>query len=159
MQWATLVSAAVGAVIATASAAFLDRSRWHRERHERVVAVRRDLYGEYLAALSQARNAFRGLARDRETEQPARERFARESFAPCYSMRYQMSIMAPQAVLVASEETFRRLRDVRDLAARGTLVGDEAYSGGRAEYEESLTRLRNAMRNDLGADEQTIETP
>ncbi|MEU6853038.1 hypothetical protein ABZ901_24300 [Actinacidiphila alni] len=152
MQWTALVSAVVGAVIATASAAFLERDRWHRERQERVVAVRRDLYGEYLACLAQARNAFRGIARDQEMDRVTRERSARESFAPCYGMRYQMSIMAPQEILTASDDTFRRLRDVRDLTAQGASARDEAYSNERAEYEKALTRLRTAMRTDLGAD-------
>ncbi|WP_164492555.1 hypothetical protein [Streptomyces sp. CNQ-509] len=65
-----------------------------------------------------------------------------------------MSITAASNVVVASEEAFRRLRDVRDLAAAGTLAGDEAYSGGRAAYEAALSRLRDAMRFDLGSDRE-----
>ncbi|MYR64037.1 hypothetical protein GTY54_50175 [Streptomyces sp. SID625] len=90
-----------------------------------------------------------------------RARTARDSFAPCYGARYQMSITAASPVVTASEEAFRRLRDVRDLAAAGTLAGDEAYSGGRAGDEAysggragdeaALARLREAMRLDLGA--------
>ncbi|MEV0372557.1 hypothetical protein AB0I10_22450 [Streptomyces sp. NPDC050636] len=152
MQWMTLASAIVGAVIATASAALLDRSRWRREQHVRTIGVRRDLYGEYLACLSEASNALRSLARNGDLGLAERAASARDSFAPCYAMRYQMSITASPAVFEASEATFRRLRDVRDLAANGTLAGDEAYSGGRAEYEEALTRLRTAMRKDLGTD-------
>lgn len=63
MEWMTLVSAGVGAIIATASAAVLERGRWRRENRERETAVRRVLYGEYLACLSKARNGFRSLAR------------------------------------------------------------------------------------------------
>ncbi|MFJ9640112.1 hypothetical protein [Streptomyces sp. NPDC101178] len=85
-----------------------------------------------------------------------RERSARDSFVPCYGVRYQMSITAAPNVFVASENAFRRLRDVRDLAAAGTLAGDEAYSGGRAEYEAALEGLRDAMRLDLGADRELI---
>lgn len=151
MPWTTLLSAVVGALIATASTALLDRSRWRREQDDRLTGVRRALYGDYLACLSRARNAFRGLARDRDLPPAERERAAREQFAPCYGMRYQVSITAAPDVYAASEDAFRRLRDVRDLAAAGTLAGDEAYSGGRAEYEAALTRLRAAMRRDLGS--------
>ncbi|MET8810809.1 hypothetical protein ABZW47_02275 [Streptomyces sp. NPDC004549] len=63
-----------------------------------------------------------------------------------------MSITAAPEVFTASEDTFRRLRDVRDRAASGALAGDEAYTGGRAEYEAALTRLRDAMRHDLGVE-------
>lgn len=152
MPWTTLASAVVGALIATASAALLDRSRWRREQDDRLINARRVLYGEYLACLSQARNDFRSLARNQTVDVVERERSARDSFAPCYGVRYQMSITAASNVFVASENAFRRLRDVRDLAAAGTLAGDEAYSGGRAEYEAALTCLRDAMRLDLGAD-------
>jgi len=81
-----------------------------------------------------------------------REHSARASFAPCYGLRYQMSITASPGVVLVSEDAFRRLRDVRDLAGAGTLAGDEQYAGGRAHYEDALTRLRKAMRHDLGAD-------
>ncbi|MEV7384322.1 hypothetical protein [Streptomyces lydicus] len=153
MQWWTLASAIVGAVIATLSSAYLDRRRWRRDQHDRVVEVRRGLYGEYLACLSKARNAFRLLARNTELDSAERERVARESFAPCYEIRYQMSISASAEVVAASEDAFRRLRDVRDFAVRGTLAGDERYTGGRGKYEDALTRLRTAMRRELGADE------
>ncbi|MEU9654258.1 hypothetical protein AB0E00_35930 [Streptomyces sp. NPDC048110] len=152
MQWITLASAVVGALIATASAVLLDRSRWRREEGDRLLGARRAVYSDYLTCLSQARNAFRSLARNQDMEAVERERSARDSFAPCYGMRYQMSITAASHVFVASEDAFRRLRDIRDLAASGTLAGDEAYSGGRVEYEAALTRLREAMRLDLGAD-------
>ncbi|MGE7386956.1 hypothetical protein ACQKM2_15900 [Streptomyces sp. NPDC004126] len=150
MPWMTLASAVVGALIATASAVLLDRSRWRREQDDRLLAVRRVLYGDYLTSLSEARNAFRSLARDTETAPADRARSARESFAPCYGLRYQMSITAGPDVLAASEAAFRRLRDVRDLAASGTRAEDEAYADGRADYETALARLREAMRLDLG---------
>ena len=152
MPWSTLASAVVGAVIATVSAALLDRSRWRRDRYAHLLDVRRVLYSDYLACLSQARNDFRILARNPDLNTSERDHSARASFAPCYGLRYQMSITASPGVAVVSEDVFRRLRDVRDLAGAGTLAGEERYSGGRAQYEDALTRLRAAMRHDLGAD-------
>ncbi|MFE1431965.1 hypothetical protein ACFW5G_06120 [Streptomyces griseoaurantiacus] len=156
MQWVTLASAVVGAVIATASAALLDRSRWKRDQHDQLVGVRRMLYGDYIKSLSQARNTFRSLARNVSAEAPDRQRLARDSFAPCYDMRYQMSITASKEVFEASEVAFRRLRDMRDLAAAGTVPSDDAYAEGRMAYEEALGRLRSAMRQDLGADRASL---
>ncbi|WP_326771134.1 hypothetical protein OG978_48030 (plasmid) [Streptomyces sp. NBC_01591] len=153
MQWISLASAVVGAVIATASSAFLDRHRWRREQAQRLTDTRRVLYGEYLAALSKARNDFRVLARDLDTALAQRDVSARTSFAPCYEIRYQVTTTASAKVVAASEETFRCLRDVRDLAGAGTLAGDERYSGGRGEYEAALTELRVAMREELRSDE------
>ncbi|MGW1124374.1 hypothetical protein [Streptomyces sp. NPDC002526] len=159
MEWMTLVSTGVGALIATASAALLDRSRWRREEGDRLLGTRRAVYSDYLTCLSQARNAFRSLARNHDLESTERARSARDSFAPCYAMRYQMSITAASSVVAASENAFRRLRDIRDLAAAGAFAGDEAYSGGRAAYEAALTRLREAMRLDLGADRVSVHLP
>ncbi|MFJ4581170.1 hypothetical protein [Streptomyces echinatus] len=127
MPWVPLLSAVVGAVIATSSAALLDRFRWRRERHDRLIGVRRALYGDYLECLSQARNAFRSLSRNLEAAASEREQMARDSFAPCYGIRYQMSI-------TASKDVF------------------EAYVGGRVLYDDALSRLRAAMRQDLDAD-------
>lgn len=152
MDVATLVSAAVGAAIATLSTAFLEARRWRRDQSGRLLETRRVLYSEYLATLSRARNAFRLLARDLDLDATERERAAREAFAPCYDVRYQMSITASSPVREASEEAFRRLRDVRDRAAEGVLGGDERYTGGRREYEAALQALRQAMRTELGSD-------
>ncbi|MFD3580962.1 hypothetical protein [Streptomyces sp. NPDC058683] len=156
MPWMTLASAVVGALIATASAALLDRTRWHRDKDERLITARRALYSEYLACLSQARNAFRSLARTDGLDPTERENAARDSFAPCYGVRYQMAVTAAPEVFAASEYVFRRLRDVRDLAAVGTRADDEAYARGRAEYETALSQLVDAMRLGLGADRTPV---
>ncbi|MEU0929954.1 hypothetical protein [Streptomyces malaysiensis] len=153
MEWATLASVAAGAVIATASGAFFDRHRWRRDQRAHLMGVRRTLYSEYLTCLSKARNAFRLLARDRDLGALERERSARECFAPCYELRYQMTITASAPVVEASEETFRRLRGMRGLAAAGVLADDDAYSGGRGAYEAALSGLRLAMRAELGSDQ------
>lgn len=152
MPWMTLLSAVVGAVIATSSAALLDRFRWRRDRHDHLIGVRRALYGDYLECLSQARNVFRSLGRSLEAASAERERIARDGFAPCYGMRYQVSITASKEVFEASEVAFRRLRDLRDLVAAGTLASDEAYVRSRLVYDDALTQLRAAMRQNLGAD-------
>jgi hypothetical protein len=152
MDWTNLVSAVVGAVIATLSAILLDRSRWRRERHDRLAEVRRTLYGEYLACLSQARNAFRALARDQEAGPAERARTARDGFAPCYALRYQMTITAAPTVVQASERAFRALRDIRDLVSKEVTAVGERYGEGRNGYEEALRELRSAMRQDLGSE-------
>ncbi|MGW0649947.1 hypothetical protein ACWD4T_14190 [Streptomyces umbrinus] len=152
MEWMTLVSAGVGAVIATASAAVLERGRWRRESRERETAVRRVLYGDYLACISEARNGFRSLARDTVIPAPDRAVAARDCFAPCYGLRYQMTITAPPAVSDASEVIFRRLREIRDAVAEGALSDSDVYAQGKRHYEDALARLRTAMRTDLGAD-------
>ncbi|MEU7283408.1 hypothetical protein AB0A69_32220 [Streptomyces sp. NPDC045431] len=152
MEWTTLASTVVGAAIATFSGALLDRRRWHRDRLDRGTEVRRVLYGEYLARLSEARNACGRLARGTGLDADARRREAREAFEPCVGLRYQMTITAPGPVVEASERVFRTLRDLRDTVADGARADSDAYDAGRERYNDRLMELRAAMRKDLGAD-------
>ncbi|GGQ11803.1 hypothetical protein GCM10010266_38780 [Streptomyces griseomycini] len=149
MQWITLISTVVGAAIATGSAMLLDRQRWKRERSDRETQVRRTLYGDYLAGLSEARHACGNVARDPDMELSTRRTTAREAFGPCIGLRYQMTISAPGRVVEASEDAFRRLRDLRDLVMEGVLVTDPVYLEGRRSYDDALTVLRARMREDL----------
>ncbi|MEU0337261.1 hypothetical protein [Streptomyces sp. NPDC006193] len=145
MQWFALVSTVVGAAIATGSAMLLDRQRWKRERLDRETQARRTLYGEYLARLSAARHACGNLARDPDMEPSTRRTTAREAFGPCIGLRYQMTISAPGRVVEASEDAFRRLRDLRDRVMEGALVTDAAYLEGRRTYDDALAALRATM--------------
>ncbi|KFF94865.1 hypothetical protein IQ62_45630 [Streptomyces scabiei] len=152
MQWITLISTIVGAAIATGSAMLLDRQRWKRERSDRETQARRTLYGDYLAGLSEARHACGNLARDPDMEPSTRRTTAREAFGPCIGLRYQMTISAPGRVVDASEDAFRRLRDLRDRVMEGVLVNDPLYLEGRRTYDDALAVLRTRMREDLRAD-------
>ncbi|AKN75258.1 hypothetical protein QR97_11405 [Streptomyces sp. PBH53] len=149
MQWATLISTIVGAAIATGSAMLLDRQRWQRERSDRETQARRALYGTYLAGLSEARHACGNIARDPDTDASTRRATAREAFGPCIGLRYQMTISAPSRVVEASEDAFRRLRDLRDRVMEGVLVTDPVYLEGRRTYDDALAVLRARMREDL----------
>ncbi|MFF5156278.1 hypothetical protein ACFY3N_08500 [Streptomyces sp. NPDC000348] len=149
MQWITLISTIVGAVIATGSAMLLDRQRWKRERLDRETQTRRTLYGDYLAGLSEARHVCGNVARDSDMEPSTRRTMAREAFGPCIGLRYQMTISAPSRVVEASEDAFRRLRDLRDRVMEGVLVTDPVYLEGRRTYDDALAVLRARMREDL----------
>jgi hypothetical protein len=153
MQWITLISTIVGAVIATGSAMLLDRQRWKRERLDRETQTRRTLYGDYLAGLSEARHACGNVARDSDMEPSMRRTMAREAFGPCIGLRYQMTISAPSRVVEASEDAFRRLRDLRDRVMEGVLVTDPVYLEGRRTYDDALAVLRARMREDLDVSE------
>ncbi|PPS80328.1 hypothetical protein [Streptomyces sp. MH60] len=149
MQWITLISTVVGAAIATGSTMLLDRQRWKRERLDRETQARRTLYGDYLAGLSEARHTCGNVARNPDIEPATRRTTAREAFGPCIGLRYQMTISAPGRVVDASEDTFRRLRDLRDRVMEGILVTDPVYLEGRRAYDDALATLRARMREDV----------
>ncbi|WP_037670158.1 hypothetical protein [Streptomyces griseus] len=151
MQWIALLSTVVGAVIALGSAMLLDRKRWQRERLDREIQMRRSLYGDYLACLSEARHTCGNVARDPDMDLPTRRTTAREAFGPCIGLRYQMTITAPARVVEASEKAFRRLRDLRDRVMEGVLATEPVYVEGRLGYDTALAELRAGMREDLAA--------
>ncbi|MFC4498330.1 MULTISPECIES: hypothetical protein [Streptomyces] len=151
MEWTALTSTVAGAAIATGSALLLDGRRSRRDRVDRDLQIRRSLYGDYLACLSEARHTCGNVARDPELPLATRRSTARESFGPCIGLRYQMTITAPDDVVAASEHAFRCLRDLRDHVMEGVLTTDEVYLAGRLGYDDALTALRACMRRDLGA--------
>jgi hypothetical protein len=150
MEWIALASTVVGAAIATGSTMLLDRRRWQRERLDRDMQTRRTLYGDYLASLSVARHTCGNVAPDPDMDRAARRTTAREAFGPCTGLHYQITITAPGQVAEASENAFRRLRDLRDRVMEGVLATDPVYVEGRRQYDDALAVLRSGMRRDLG---------
>jgi hypothetical protein len=152
VEWVALASTVVGGGIATVSAGVLERGRWKRARGEQRTETRRALYGSYLAALAKARHACSLMARETEASVDERRRVVWDAFEPCISLRYELSISAPLSVVVPAEDTFRRLRDLRDAVAGGVTADSDEYARGRTGYGDAHTVLRTAMRNDLGAE-------
>jgi hypothetical protein len=137
MEWMPLASTIVGGGIA-------------RDQGDRRAEIRRVLYGTYLSSLSQARLACSVLARDPDASLNERRKAAWDAFEPCVSLRYQIAISAPAAVVTPAE--IRQLRGIRDAMAEGLLVGGNEYASHRTGYYTALQALRSAMRDDLGAD-------
>ncbi|MFE0376952.1 hypothetical protein ACFW1M_15505 [Streptomyces inhibens] len=150
MEWTTLVATVLGAVIATGSTLLVERGRRKREREDKVSAVLRDLYGEYLAALSQARHTFGNHTSSRGSEPSSRGRDSHDAFAPCYPLRQQLTITAPAETVRASDAAFRALRTLRDLTVAGSSKESGEYREANACFLRELEHLHAAMRADLG---------
>jgi len=152
VEWLALVSTLVGGGIATVSAAVLERRRWRRQRYEQQEGIRRVLYGSYLAALAKARHTMSLMVRETETPLEQRRRAVWDAFEPCVGLRYELSIVAPQSVVVPAEDVFHRLQDLLESVSAGATAEDDTYASRRARYIEVHTALRSAMRSDLGAE-------
>ncbi|MEU3290644.1 hypothetical protein [Streptomyces longwoodensis] len=152
MDWAPLVSTSLGAVIGIASTLATDQVRTRRGRQDNDQAARRQLYGDYLAALARTRNQLRMAARPAGLPAAERARRAAEAFheGNAYELRYQIAVVAPQTVVEASTAAFRALRDLRDRVEDGAHHTSPDYAQARDRWESLLTELRKAMRRDLG---------
>ncbi|WP_221361993.1 hypothetical protein [Streptomyces beigongshangae] len=57
--------------------------------------------------------------REPVSDSQQRQRAVWEPFEACTSLRYELSICAPRYVVEKSDDSFRRLRDLRDVVADG----------------------------------------
>lgn len=154
MEWISPVSTALGAVIGVGSTLVADRLSWRRERAGQSLDVRRQLYGDYTAALSRMRTVLHDCA---QADIPAEERpqRVRELFlAPgAYEIRHQIAIIAPQDVVEAARAAFVVLRHTRDLLVEGAAIENPAYSELEDRFDSAVAELRRVMRRDLGVPE------
>ncbi|MEV8352392.1 hypothetical protein ACFVTT_04330 [Streptomyces niveus] len=158
MEWISLASTALGAVIGVGSTLLADRVRWRRERAGQNLDVRRQMYADYTAALSRIRTALNECA---QADIPAGERplRVRELFlAPgAYEIRHQLAIVAPPEVVEAARSAFIVLRDTRDLLVDGSSLNDAAYMEMEERFDAAVAELRTVMRLDLGAAKSIME--
>ncbi|MFI9718479.1 hypothetical protein ACIHFE_02335 [Streptomyces sp. NPDC052396] len=153
MDWGTLVGTGFGAVVGVGSTLLSDRVRWRRDHAARQQDVKRQLYGEYLAALTRTRTDLKEVVRTTASAGEERARRAGDAYRDggAYELRYQMAIIAPGRVVDPSETALRLLRDVRDHIRDGADQARLDSEFGR--LTAAVKELRDAMRADLGADE------
>ena len=151
MQWLTLASTLLGALIGIGSTLIVDRMRWSREKSKARYETRRQLYSEFLADLSTTREIIRTVARGYHSAEIPRRQAAIEGFrsANLYSRRHQLSITAPPAIVAAATETFDRLRTMRDVVGGGHGNDSDLYIATKVEYDKEREHLISLMRTDL----------
>ncbi len=64
--------------------------------------------------------------------------------------REQIMLLAPAPIVRAADDTFRRLRALRDLLGQGHNFESPDYKQALNRYQLALMTLRNVMRGDLG---------
>ncbi|WP_128553973.1 hypothetical protein [Streptomyces triticagri] len=150
MDIGTLIGTGLGAVVGVGSTMLADRARWKRDELTRQQELKRQLYGDYLVALTRTRNQLKDLVRQSNLTPDELAHRAGELYREggAYELRYQMAITASQRIVEPSDNALRRLRDVRDKIqehAPGTQIDSEL---GRLIV--AIKGLRDAMRSDLG---------
>ncbi|MEV7579075.1 hypothetical protein [Streptomyces erythrochromogenes] len=151
MTWLPLVGTLLGAVIALSSALLVEQRRARREDLRERRKMNQEVYARYLAAHAETRTKLRVLSVAPGLTDEERGHQAFTAYALCYAPRYELAVLAPQAVLTLARDFDRCARDLRDLIIDGTSV----TSHGRErmqEYLDALALAHTVMRADLGAD-------
>ncbi|RKN08576.1 hypothetical protein [Streptomyces radicis] len=151
MDWGTLIGTGVGGVVALAATMIAERARWRRDESVRRLETKRQLYADYLTALTRTRNHLKDIVQSPALAPEERVRQSAEAYREggAYELRHQMGILASKPVVTAADEAFRRLRDIRDL------VRDGKEGALKEEFDamiHAIRTLRDAMRTDLGTD-------
>ncbi|MFE5893993.1 hypothetical protein ACFQ6E_34310 [Streptomyces sp. NPDC056462] len=149
MEWTALASTVVGGMIAAVTGLLVESRRWKRERGNQDAEIRRTLYGNYLASLSQARHTCSLVARDPNASPAQRRSMIHQAFDPCNAARAQMIIVAPSSTVAPSRRVYFELREFGEQVAGGLRFEDAAYGTRRVKYDELVSELIEAMRQDL----------
>ncbi|MGD0108930.1 MAG: hypothetical protein ABSC06_33600 [Rhodopila sp.] len=152
-QWIAVIGTGLGAIIGLASAFANDRVRWNREQLQDRRGVRRDLYSAYIAALTEIHESMRTVSRDKQLPAARRASEIHAAFhaGGPYKLRYQIALVADQAVLDASEHAFQQMRDIRDIFASGGRIESPQYQTQRDVWGARLRTMQRAMREELGS--------
>lgn len=153
MDWTSTISTTLGALIGVSSTLAVEKLRGKRDRQDKIDSYKRQIYAEYLAALSRTRNELRNAARTSSTPPEERARRAIEAFkeGKAYELRYQVEMLAPAEVVSASDRAFRTLRDLRDVVESGLMRTGEEYQEKRDAWDLAFADLRSCIRDSIEA--------
>ena len=152
MEWTTFLATVLGAAIAMGAPLLVEVRKERREAMGEWRNSKRELHGAYLGALSAARGELQLIMLDRARPDAERAVAARQAFARCYELRYQIEVIAPRAVVESALAYFRSMRRLRRAAEAGAEDGDEECENAFHEVMNTLAEVRAAMRLDMGTD-------
>jgi hypothetical protein len=152
VDWWTVIPALGGTVVGASVTLLADRVRWRRDQHQRGHDARRDAYAAYLAALHATSEGLRAVSLGEHSVEVPRAAAARAAFRTTNlnALRELLVLLAPAPIVLRAGETFRELRNLRDVVAGSQDLDPPDYQPVLMRYQLALKRLRNSMREDLG---------
>jgi hypothetical protein len=165
VDWTTLVATLLGAAIAMSTSLMVEIRKGRHDTESEWRRTRRDIYAEYLTALSQARWELSGVAGNSELSDTERRAMANEIFARCYQIRHQLELYSPKSVLEPALTYFRTLRAFRNAIRDGLRDGapdydeETEYAAHVREAKAKFGRCRDAMRSDLNSRRSLPDQP
>ena len=139
MNWSPALLTLLGTIVGASVALLADRVRWRRDQHQRRHDARRDAYATYLAALHATSDGIRAVSLGEYVPETSRPSAARAAFrsANLNAIREQLVLLAPALIVRAADETFKGLRQLRDLVSQG-------HDLESPEYQQVLNRYQLA---------------
>jgi hypothetical protein len=151
MNWGSLLSAAIGAVMALSGTLLVDTRRDRTDRARQRQQDRQRDSVEFSLALDGALNALREVARSDAAGVERRLAASRAvNDAGTYSARERLLITASADLVAVSDTAFRRLIDVRNTVRSGSDLNSLEYHRAYHAFSEALWAFRLAVRVDLG---------
>lgn len=147
MAWEALPSAAIGAAIALSGTLLADVRRDRRQRERDRDLDRRRYSIDFAVAMARGHGALRATASI--ADEPARKAAVVEAMEPLYVAREQLLVSGSAPIVVAAEEAFHRLVDVRDVVRAGGSLRSPGYHQVYHAFADAIWRFRLAIRDDL----------
>jgi hypothetical protein len=152
MDWLPLLSTLAGAGIGIAAPLVADRSRWKREDVREALRLRLEIYTQYTTTVKAVGETLRAVAGREHPSDGEREFALREAFrnSGIGIASERMWLVAPQAVVKASDDVFHCLRRIREGYVDGAAVNSPQDSARWEARAKAAARMRGLMREDLG---------
>ncbi|MFD7680532.1 hypothetical protein [Streptomyces sp. NPDC060187] len=150
MEWTSLLSTTMGALIALAASALAERRRWLRESEQRSRDDRRAAYVAFLNAIAAASEILVSIARGHDQDERALARAGtvlRDSNV--LPRRLELSLLADDHIVQHAARSVALLRTYRDTVVRGLTYDTEEFQLALRAFDEQRDRLTQHMRGTL----------
>jgi hypothetical protein len=152
MNWGSILSTAMGAVIGVTATLLADRAHWKRDATDRAQTALKVLYTSLLTAMSHARSEIWTASTASQPADSEIVKAARDALKDhdVFSKLNEMLLCAPPAIADLALEAGRRLIDYRDAVVNAGGVDAQAAETTRTVYLAARKDLIEAMRRTLG---------
>jgi len=142
-----------GAIIGIGAGLLAERLRWHRDKEKDRIQKRREVYPEFLMALSQSHSNMRSaVLQNGNPLETASFGALHEALdgSGIWRFRQSLSLTAPAEIIKLAVDTCSALTKMKDVLVERQDVTNDAYLRARADLWRINADLREAMRRDLG---------
>ncbi|MER6502554.1 hypothetical protein ABT218_25050 [Streptomyces sp. NPDC001455] len=145
MEWTTLVSTVLGAIVGVGSTLLADRVRWRRDVGERDRETLWSSYVQFLEALTHARDVISEASRASDSSQQEQVQKALLEHG-VHAKQYQVELLAPPQVVLKARDAGYKLALYRDAVVAGARREDPECAEARRVFRAAREELMEAMR-------------